>query len=347
MNPSDYGGWHLEMLTHRVSFSAPTGAAGPDEERRFARWWDEYRATISGIDLYAEPGTPFAARREWLLCRNATIGRVAGSMMWAERGPQHFARDGDDRIVIGVNRGTHDGHLWLGSQAVTVAPGTAFVVDLAGTTVRELYPASYEYLILFVSRRLMRSAIACAEDLCGTLIPAANESLRLLGHYVTTLLDDKVLSDSDMLARAAQHLVDLAALAIGTDRDNTEIARLRGLRAARLAAVLRCIRHDYADPELSPTLVARRVGISTRYLHELLHETEASFSERVQDLRLARAFALLGGNECGGHKISDAAYEAGFNDLSYFNRSFRRKYGLTPTTARAAAPRPIASRKVR
>jgi len=33
-------------------------------------------------------------------------------------------------------------------------------------------------------------------------------------------------------------------------------------------------------------------------------------------------------------RISDIAFECGFNDLSYFNRCFRRRFGLTPTAAR-------------
>jgi AraC-like DNA-binding protein len=33
-------------------------------------------------------------------------------------------------------------------------------------------------------------------------------------------------------------------------------------------------------------------------------------------------------------RISDIAFACGFNDLSYFNRCFRRRFGLTPTAAR-------------
>jgi AraC-like DNA-binding protein len=158
--------------------------------------------------------------------------------------------------------------------------------------------------------------------------------LRVLASYAGSLLADRDIEHPAVLMQAGQHLLDLAVLAVGTDRDNAEIARLRGLSAAHLAAVLRRIRADYADPEISPETVATRVGISTRYLHKLLHETGVSFAERVQELRLARAFALLCGEGGTVRKISDAAYEAGFSDLSHFNRMFRRKYGLTPTAAR-------------
>jgi AraC-like DNA-binding protein len=35
-----------------------------------------------------------------------------------------------------------------------------------------------------------------------------------------------------------------------------------------------------------------------------------------------------------GRRIAEVAYEVGFNDLSYFNRSFRRRFGLSPREVR-------------
>ncbi len=35
--------------------------------------------------------------------------------------------------------------------------------------------------------------------------------------------------------------------------------------------------------------------------------------------------------------VSSVAFEAGFGDLSYFNRAFRRLYGATPSDVRAKA----------
>jgi AraC-like DNA-binding protein len=37
--------------------------------------------------------------------------------------------------------------------------------------------------------------------------------------------------------------------------------------------------------------------------------------------------------------ISAIAYDAGFGDVSYFNRTFRRRYGMTPSEVREAAQR--------
>jgi len=35
--------------------------------------------------------------------------------------------------------------------------------------------------------------------------------------------------------------------------------------------------------------------------------------------------------------VSSVAFDAGFGDLSYFNRAFRRRYGATPSDIRKKA----------
>jgi AraC-like DNA-binding protein len=52
---------------------------------------------------------------------------------------------------------------------------------------------------------------------------------------------------------------------------------------------------------------------------------------RLNELRLRKAAELLAR---GKGRVSDIAFDCGFNDLSYFNRCFRRRFGLTPTAAR-------------
>jgi AraC-like DNA-binding protein len=56
----------------------------------------------------------------------------------------------------------------------------------------------------------------------------------------------------------------------------------------------------------------------------------------VLDQRLARAYRLLGDPRCADHTVSAIAFAAGFGDLSYFNRSFRRTFGASPTEVRLA-----------
>jgi AraC-like DNA-binding protein len=55
--------------------------------------------------------------------------------------------------------------------------------------------------------------------------------------------------------------------------------------------------------------------------------------------RLARVHQMLRSPLHLARGTSAIAYDAGFGDLSHFNRDFRRRYGATPSDVRAAAKR--------
>jgi AraC-like DNA-binding protein len=43
---------------------------------------------------------------------------------------------------------------------------------------------------------------------------------------------------------------------------------------------------------------------------------------------------MLTDPRCSERTVSSIAFDAGFGDLSYFNRAFRRRYGATPSDIR-------------
>jgi AraC-like DNA-binding protein len=114
------------------------------------------------------------------------------------------------------------------------------------------------------------------------------------------------------------------------------MAGKRGLRAVRLTHVLNILQRRFTEADFSAHALAAEAGLSERYINELLYEAGASFSARLLELRLRKAIDLLA--QPGHHRIGDIAFTCGFNDLSYFNRCFRRRFGLTPTAARGPLP---------
>ena len=61
---------------------------------------------------------------------------------------------------------------------------------------------------------------------------------------------------------------------------------------------------------------------------------EPSFTEQVNELRLQRAYTLLTEARENKSRISDVALQAGFSDISHFNRLFRSRFGDTPKGVR-------------
>jgi YesN/AraC family two-component response regulator len=89
----------------------------------------------------------------------------------------------------------------------------------------------------------------------------------------------------------------------------------------------------FAEP-ISLSGVAREAGLSRFHFCRLFHhETGTPFHEYLQDLRVTRAKVLLANRYS---RVSEVAYAVGFNDLSYFDKTFRRMVGRSPTEYRAS-----------
>ena len=170
-------------------------------------------------------------------------------------------------------------------------------------------------------------------------IPADSDALRLLVHYAGALQRQDTFETPELRNMVSTHLHDLAALAIGATRDAAEVASGRGVRAARLRAIKGAIVENLADRQLSVDIIAARHGVTPRYVRRLFESTATTFSEFVLAQRLNRAYRMLVASAFFGRTVSSIAFEAGFGDISYFNRTFRRLYGATPSDVREAAQR--------
>lgn len=172
------------------------------------------------------------------------------------------------------------------------------------------------------------------EQAAMRLVPRDNEALRLLVKYSGILREKLAFVSPELSHLAVTHMRDLMAMALGARRDGAAIAGGLSLRATRLRAIKADILENLGKPELTVTAVALRQRVTPRYIHMLFKIEGITFSEFVLGQRLMRAHRMLSGTSFAGSSISAIAFEAGFGDLSYFNRSFRRRFGATPSELR-------------
>jgi AraC-like DNA-binding protein len=168
-------------------------------------------------------------------------------------------------------------------------------------------------------------------------LPAKLPALLLLRQYVNAICANGASESASLGRLAATHIQDLTALALGASREAEQTAIGRGVRAARLAAIKAHILSQL-DSDLALQEVAARHGVSARYIRMLFEAEGTSFSEFVRDERLKHARSMLLSPRFSHLRISEIAYHVGFNDLSYFNRSFRQRFGLTPSELRHSNP---------
>jgi transcriptional regulator GlxA family with amidase domain len=159
---------------------------------------------------------------------------------------------------------------------------------------------------------------------------AASGALNLLLAYAELLRQQGPTRDAALAEEVADHLTDLVALALRPTGDAPLPASNGGVRAARLAAIRADVLANLGQIGLSARTIARRHGVTDRYVHMLFEETGQTFGRFVEEERLKRALALLTDPERARQRIGDIACAVGFAEHSSFDRAFRRRFGDTP-----------------
>jgi AraC-like DNA-binding protein len=185
----------------------------------------------------------------------------------------------------------------------------------------------------------LKTLVYHPEDLAGQPV-YPGPALRLLDGYLRSLTSLEEPPSPELAPIIGLHLLDLVAGALGPTAEAAEIVATRGMKAARLRVILAEIARRFSDPTFDLDGIARRLGLSRRYVQQLLEETGKSFTEHLVERRLDRAFAMLTDRRCRHLAIIDVALAAGFGDVSHFNRVFRRRFGETPSGVRSVAIAP-------
>ncbi|MFI0847510.1 AraC family transcriptional regulator [Mesorhizobium sp. IMUNJ 23232] len=231
---------------------------------------------------------------------------LAGSRHVSQQGREAVSAEGEAMFIAGG-----------AGVDMTIAPGARFM-----TLKMEI--AAIEPLVPDYGDRLIQP------------IPSKSEALQLLSGYLGTLDKTEMLATPNLQRVVATHVHDLAALTLGAARDGADQARERGARAARLQAIKADVAANL-DGDVSVDAVARRHRVTPRSVQMALEVEGVTFTDFVLGQRLARAHRMLSDPLRVGQKISTIALDAGFGDLSYFNRVFRRRFGVAPSEVRAVA----------
>ncbi|TWI02107.1 AraC-like protein [Bradyrhizobium daqingense] len=312
----------------KVVFASDQLPAQLDAAARRRLWLDLFTDHLCAADISFFPDAPFYSRSEFLKFGDIAVTQLEANIQTAVRNQRHVQADTRGDYIIGT---TFNGVSTLikqeGREAIRGA-GEAMLYTNAAPIASQL-DGPIAFRGITVPRALLAERLPNFEDLALTPL-APSPALRHLERYLAIVIDSDIDADLVLQDNVGTHLIDLVALVLGARGDSADLATRRGLRAARLQDVIANIRARFADASFSPNELARKLGLSPRYVQELLQETGSSFTERVAELRLQKARKMLLDSRYDRSKISDIAYACGFNEVSYFNRCFRRRFGASP-----------------
>lgn len=311
------------------AFSIDTQAI-PERDRMDV--FHEFFRTANGMDVSLFPDAAPTANLDALLLPGLGTGRGHIGRLVGNRTGQLLS-DGNRSIVISKFSSGFLGPS-AGGEMMRIDPDrpvvTAldeprqFVYDRAGTITSVWFdPCELATLLPSFSFH--------GFEVLGDRAPATN----LLFTYADTLRLSP-LKSAEMVSMAAQHLRELALLVLGQARDVADIVRGDGVRAARLLVLKRDIDALGHMPGFTIGALADKHGISARYVQKLFEMSGVTFSEYLLERRLGFVLRQLTDPDKDRLAIADIAFQAGFHDLSVFNRQFRRRFGGSPSGVRAA-----------
>jgi AraC-like DNA-binding protein len=293
-----------------------------------------YGRLMAKLDIEPAPDVPLHFRVVAKVLPGLVISSSSKSPMISKRTRELLA-DGNDDVILAASPTAGNMLSHVGRELVTRSWDASL---FSAADVASMKTVSMPRCI---NLSLRRSRLACIvpglEDRFLRPIPASNDALQLLTRYVGLFDDHHQLTTPELRRLAVNHVYDLVALALGATGDAAETAKDGGVRAARLHAIKADILARLNQPGLTVAAIAVRHGVSPRYVQMLFEREGTTFSRFLLDQRLRRAHRMLTDPRLAERTITDIASEAGFGDLSYFNRAFRRLYGETPSGTRAGS----------
>jgi len=220
------------------------------------------------LPIKPEPMEPLSDQRvrvnvtQWAL---PGLGVMSGALCGLRQQiePEHSAPTGADGVFLAFNLAGVS-VVTQRSDEVIVRDGDAVlkIRDAKGFSVAR--PKSVRFIGLRFPLTVLSQLVPNLHHSEVRVLPRGTDALKLLRKYLGLIAQKSALTTSELQRAAVVHVYDLAAVALGTAADRADLARHRGVRAARLETIKADVIAHLDDGDLSVATIADRQRVSLR-----------------------------------------------------------------------------------
>lgn len=225
-----------------------------------------------------------------------------------------------DRFKIGyVLRG--DGEISINGNEQHISAGTLYLITYNDES------------FITVNNKIIVKELCFSNNLIDTDTLRYLTSGLVIDEYPSNMFDilsNEAERETPLTRRCITHILNYITIDIA----NYFISQHTALKVASGTSLRQALQYIEANYKKPITLddVSEYAGFSPTYFSALFHrELSVTFKQYLTDLRLNFAVKLLVTTNIS---VSDICFLSGFSNFSNFSRSFRGKFGISPTQYR-------------
>jgi len=246
----------------------------------------------------------------------------------------HIARSGGTHYLIRLQLDS-ESVCSQGGDEVRLRAGDFSLCDTA-RPYQLAFQRPVSILTLRVAKNVLQRYVGSPEYLVNIPICGSSGAGALASRVIREIWKSSdVALGPGVAPRCANVVLELIASAyVGVGRCKVDRSCLAS--ALRLR-IMDFIDQTLCDPELSPTMVAQALKISSRHVHRLFAQQGGTVTQYILQRRLEKCRSALADPLLAGLSLTHICSEYGFRSLPHFSRLFRDEYGMAPRDYRRAA----------
>jgi AraC family transcriptional activator of tynA and feaB len=273
----------------------------------------------------------FTARLESVRFDDGLIGRIRSTPTRAIRTKAHIAESKVDCIYVSM-RLFGDASIQQGDKLVVAKRNDLVIFDAARPTIHTSLGSSDSDAIALLIPKIILAAET--RGIGSPRLLRKQEIMEPLSSCMDFITQNLCFLSRDELKGLFDACVDMLPVATGCFSNSRMSSSDFSSGKSLLREIFGFVDQHLSSSELTARSIATNFHISERYVHKLFSKLGTTCSYYVTRRRLERIRADLLNPTFRREPVALVAYRWGFNDLSTFNRAFRKLFGCSPRQLR-------------
>jgi AraC-like DNA-binding protein len=294
-------------------------------------WREVTRPLVETLPLDEDRHLPLHGAISSRMVGPLQVGSASFNRQRYHRDRRHIAQSGLDHYFVhvmtsGAQYGDFDG------VDVAAETGDICIFDLAQGQKSQVEAGSTTYVVL--PRQPLEKALG-SRKVHGAVLKAHWPVTRLIVDYMDSLCSLETPLPGVHAEAVHEAMVTLLCAALRGGRSD-DVANASPFEARLRQRILEFIRHNVHLQELSPDFLCQRFKVSRAHLYRAF-AADGGVATVMREMRLDAAYHELTQLGRSGRSITEIAYSLGFSSSNQLLRSFRARFGVTPSEARAGS----------